>query len=187
MTKGLKDAVKPYRCETCAKAFRSEFGRDQHAHDAHGASRPAPPIIERQEVPKIDPSCAECDSIQRLTDGRRIYPHRPDLYAKRFWLCECGAYCGCHPGTTIPLGTCAGPATRRARSAAHAAFDPLWKRRIVTRQSAYAWLTRVLGIDPRECHIAMMDAERARRVVEAVDALGDDPAQLINRRENATC
>jgi hypothetical protein len=113
-------------------------------------------------------SCAECGGPADLTDGRVIYPHRPDLAKKSFWLCKCGAYCGCHPGTTSALGSPAGPDTRRARSAAHAAFDPLWRSGEMTRNEAYTWLAQSLGIPQGRCHIGMMTADEARRVITRV-------------------
>lgn len=122
------------------------------------------------------PRCMECGSAATLTTGAVIYPHRRDLHAKPFWQCRCGAYCGCHPGTTQPLGNPCGPETRAARSAAHAAFDPLWKRKVAkegcskgkARGKGYKWLADQLGIDPKDCHIGMMDASTARRVVAIV-------------------
>lgn len=114
-------------------------------------------------------TCIECGAAAKLTDGRAIYPHRPDLYHKSFWRCACGAYCGCHPNTTNALGSPCGPVTRKARSAAHAAFDPLWKGKQMTRQSAYAWLTAATGIPRERCHMGMMTADEARSVVAAVE------------------
>lgn len=116
------------------------------------------------------PSCMECGALASLVGGERIYPHRPDLFVKWFWLCECGAYCGCHPNTEAALGHPCGPETRKARSAAHAAFDPLWKRGGMHRAKAYAWLSEATGIAPARCHIGMMTADEARSVVAAVNA-----------------
>lgn len=118
--------------------------------------------------------CQECGQAAGMVDGRAIYPHRPDLFAKMFWRCDCGAYVGCHPGTIIALGTPCGPETRAARNAAHAALDPLWRRKIQrdgvprheARGAAYAWLADQLSMRPEDCHIAMMDQATARRVVE---------------------
>lgn len=111
----------------------------------------------------IAPTCIECASAARLVGGKRIYPHRRDLYDRHFWLCECGAYCGTHRGTTEPLGYPCGPVTRKARSRAHAAFDPLWrgKNAPMRRGEAYQWLAKRLGISKRDCHIGMMNAEMA--------------------------
>lgn len=115
-------------------------------------------------------TCAECSKTAHLVGGEAIYPHRPDLYAKSFWRCDCGAYVGCHPGTANPLGYPAGPTTRMARSAAHAAFDPLWKSGKMRRSQAYKWLAERLGIPASETHISWMDAATAKRVVAACGA-----------------
>lgn len=110
-------------------------------------------------------TCMECGNASRLVGGLVIYPHRPDLHAKKFWMCECGAYVGCHGGTTNPLGYPAGPETRRARSEAHAAFDPLWKGRKGRRSAMYQWLAGEMGLPPHQTHISWMNAAQARRVV----------------------
>lgn len=109
-------------------------------------------------------ACIECGRMPSLVTGAEIYPRRPDLHAKPFWKCACGAYCGCHPGTLEPLGSPAGPETRAARSEAHAAFDPLWRDGEMRRPEAYAWLARATGIPREECHIGMMDIARAQLV-----------------------
>lgn len=119
-------------------------------------------------------SCGECAKPTGLVDGRTVYPHRPDLAEKHFWKCVCGAYVGCHDGTFKPKGSPCGPVTRAARIAAHAAFDPLWKRKAEqaginhghARAKAYRWLSEQLGIDAKETHIGMFDAATAQRVVE---------------------
>lgn len=115
----------------------------------------------------LTPICPYCGQFSLLVGGQKIYPHRRDLYGKLFFLCEpCDAYVGCHQGTTNPLGRLANAELRAAKKQAHAAFDPIWKSGQKKRGSAYAWLADQLGIDKRECHIGMMDAETCRRVVE---------------------
>lgn len=122
---------------------------------------------------KVD--CGECSGPCGLVTGDLIYPHRPDLAHKSFWRCyRCNAYVGCHKGTTRPLGTPAGPETQRARRAAHAAFDPLWQRKVErdgvakheARGAAYRWLSAQLGTPPEKTHIGHFDAATALRVVE---------------------
>lgn len=115
--------------------------------------------------------CIECgSSTHRLSDGREAYPHRSDLFSKKFWFCGCGAFVGCHPGSSTALGAPAGKATKRARMDAHAAFDPIWKGKAMSRSAAYAWLAEALSIKPADCHISHMDAVTARRVVDACRA-----------------
>lgn len=128
-----------------------------------------------EALSKIAPNCGEgCKpGGVALVSGAEIYRHRPDLAHKWMWRCRCGAYCGTHPNLTA-VGTPAGAATRRAREEAHAAFDPLWRRRMqisgLTQKAArgrgYKWLAQQLGISTKECHIGMMDEITAKRVVE---------------------
>lgn len=110
-------------------------------------------------------SCAECGGVARVVSGARIYPHRRDLFDKSFWLCACGAYVGCHPGTQKPLGAPSGAQLRRAKIAAHAAFDPLWKSGEMIRAEAYAWLARGMGLRGTETHIGYFTVEQCRTVV----------------------
>lgn len=113
-----------------------------------------------------NPACPYCGKMSVQTSGREIYPHRPDLYSKVFYQCApCDAYVGCHPGTDRPMGRLANAELRRAKLAAHAAFDPIWKGGRRNRRSAYKWLAGKLGISPDECHIGMFDVERCRKVI----------------------
>ena len=126
--------------------------------------------------------CDYCDRPAKLVTGNVIYPHRTDLFSKKFWQCEpCGAYVGCHPADTKhqrgdgdgakPMGRLANAELRRAKQAAHAAFDPLWLSsadRRGARAKAYAWLAEAIGISKANCHIGMFDVDRCKAVVSAV-------------------
>ena len=115
--------------------------------------------------------CPYCVGKPELVGGDVIYPHRPDLYEKRFYLCRpCNAYVGCYPGTTNPLGRLANAELRKAKNTAHAAFDPLWMTGKQKRKEAYAWLASQIGVDVKDCHIGMFDVEVCRRVVEVCRA-----------------
>lgn len=128
-----------------------------------------------EALAKIAPTCGEgCEPGKvSLVGGAVIYPHRSDLADKWLWRCACGAYCGTHPNLSS-VGTPAGPETRRAREAAHAAFDPLWRRRMelsgidqkTARGRGYRWLATELGIKRKDCHIGMMSQATAMQVVE---------------------
>ena len=116
--------------------------------------------------------CPYCSQPAKLVTGQDIYPHRRDLWAKKFWQCApCDAYVGCHQGGEIPLGRLANAELRAAKMRAHAAFDPLWKEGTMSRTEAYAWLSRTLGIPGKECHIGMFDVDRCRKVVDACSDL----------------
>lgn len=116
----------------------------------------------------VPPLCLHCNAPAELTDGERIYPHRPDLKAKRFWLCACGAYCGCHGKTSRALGRPADAATRTARQRLHAVFDPVWKSGRMGRREAYAWLAQKLRIEFDACHVSLFDKATCDRAVEIV-------------------
>ncbi|MDR3439846.1 zinc-finger-containing protein [Telmatospirillum sp.] len=123
----------------------------------------------------IAPTCPYCGNHAVLVGGDVVYPHRPDLTSKKIWICHiCAAWVGCHPGTETPLGRLANPELRRAKQAAHAAFDPLWRAKIHrdgcskkrARSAAYRWLSQQLGTSPEETHIGMFDVDLCKRVVE---------------------
>lgn len=125
----------------------------------------------------IPPLC-DCGAFSVLVGGDVIYPHRPDLYGKKFWHCApCDAYVGCHPAVgkngkggkgdgTVPLGRLAGPQLRRWKQNVHALFDPLWKSGQMRRKQAYRWLAEQLSIDFKDCHVGMFDVETCKRAVQ---------------------
>ena len=112
------------------------------------------------------PDCGYCHNPAPLVTGREVYPHRPDLYAKQFYAClPCKAWVGCHPGTTKPLGRVANAELRGLKSAAHAAFDPLWRDGKAKRGSMYGWLAAQLGVEKHRCHIGYFNEDECRRVI----------------------
>lgn len=132
--------------------------------------------------------CDYCGQPAPLITGKELYPHRPDLWEKRFYRCDpCDAHVGCHPPATargggigdgsVPLGRLANAELRRVRSAAHAAFDPIWQRQGMSRRDAYLWLAQELGIDPQECHIGMFDLDQCRAAIAAVHRYLTGPKQ----------
>ena len=119
-------------------------------------------------VPLSAGLCPYCGREPKLVSGLVIYPHRPDLRDKHFYQCApCDAYVGCHPGTLNALGRLANGELRKAKIAAHAVFDPLWKGGTKKRGSAYAWLSDATGIAKKDCHIGMMDVADCLKVVKA--------------------
>lgn len=117
----------------------------------------------------MNPHCPYCEAVSELVGGDVIYPHRPDLANKWFYRClPCDAYVGCHPGTQKPLGRLANAELRRAKSRAHAAFDPLWKNGPMKRSHAYQFLSKRLGIPVQDCHIGMFDLETCQKVLEVL-------------------
>jgi hypothetical protein len=115
----------------------------------------------------MNPDCPYCGEPSKLVGGDAVYPHRQDLYSKKFYLCRpCDAYVGCHPNSETPLGRLANAELRRAKMATHRAFDPLWKEHGMRRSEAYQWLAEQLGIPAEECHVGMFDVARCNQAIE---------------------
>ena len=92
------------------------------------------------------PSCPKCGVLAVKQETR---------FGIRYAHCDVWAW-GRHPLTDA--------ATHKARSAAHAAFDPIWQRGIVSRSTAYVALAGALGIERSACHMKLMPAAIAARV-----------------------
>ena len=113
-------------------------------------------------------NCDYCKQPAKLANGAVIYPHRPDLSSKWFYQCTpCCAYVGCHPNGNgkTPLGRLANAELRRAKQAAHAAFDPIWRNGGMSRKGAYKWLGDALGLTTKQTHIGMFDVSQCHAVV----------------------
>lgn len=117
--------------------------------------------------------CPYCLDNAVLVTGDTIYPRRPDLHYKLFWLCRpCDAYVGCHAcghgDGSIPLGRLANPELRQWKMNAHSVFDALWKSQPnpVRRKEAYRWLAFQLGLTVKQCHIGWFDVARCKKVVD---------------------
>ena len=126
--------------------------------------------------------CPYCDSAAELVTGAEIYPRRSDLSLLNFWHCApCGAFVGCHKagsyrrenGTKImhdgtePMGRLADAELRRTKIAAHAAFDPAWKARGMSRRAAYSWLANRLCLPVERTHIGEFDIALCKSVLDA--------------------
>lgn len=111
------------------------------------------------------PYCQYCRQPAKMVTGEQVYPQRPELWHKAFWVCEpCDARVGTHPGTTKPLGLLVNDEGRRARMRAHRAFDRLWLDGLMTRSAAYRWLAEQLGMERRKTHIGYFTATQCERV-----------------------
>ena len=79
------------------------------------------------------------------------------------------AHCGLWSWGGKPL---ADAETHAARQAAHAVFDPLWQSpgRTLSRTQAYRRLSDAMGLPAARCHIALMTAAEAARVVAVVQS-----------------
>lgn len=124
--------------------------------------------MSRRET--ISCTCPYCGQAAELVGGDVIYESRPDLAARKFWLCRpCNAWVGTHANSPrfAPLGRLANAPLRAAKKRAHAAFDPMWEAEDATmnRHQAYRWLAGKLGIPPSLCHIGHFNESQCAAVV----------------------
>lgn len=111
--------------------------------------------------------CPYCGHAAKLVGGEDVYPHRPELAKLRFWKCApCSAWVGCHHGSDMPFGRLANAELRKLKRQAHAAFDPLWKKGHISRNTAYAQLARYMEKHPAWCHIGFFNEDECRRVIQ---------------------
>ena len=109
-------------------------------------------------------TCPYCQSDAQFVDSISIYKVRS--YGMAYACFPCGAWVGVHKGTDKPLGRLANAELRKWKIKAHAAFDPLWKSKKMSRGAAYRHLRDKLGIDKSKCHIGMFDVDMCKRVIE---------------------
>lgn len=110
--------------------------------------------------------CPYCVQDIKLVMGKEIYPERPDLYKKKYWLCKpCEAYVGCYGNTDRPLGRLAKAQLRVLKIKAHHALDALWEDGHMCRTHAYLWLAKQLGIAENACHIGMFSTQMCKEVI----------------------
>lgn len=116
----------------------------------------------------------EKPTICRYCGSPVVYTSNAEIYGREYgegrcYLCRnCRAFVGVHPGTDTPLGTLANEELRRYRKAAHFWFDKIWKSptKITTRDKAYKWLSKELGLPKKETHIGMFEKEQCEKVME---------------------
>ena len=142
----------------------------------------------------LNPRCAVCDGESELVGGKMIYPHRQDLWSKKFWLCLwcTKSYCGCHGKTSNSLGRPADAPLRKMRSMVHRVLDPLWKDGTMGRNEVYARLSRSMGLAREETHVGMFDQDQCKEALVCLEDMSvfaesmRDHADLINDDEDWT-
>jgi zinc-finger-containing domain len=136
-------------CLDCHRMFGDPDALAQHRRGTHDNPAWVASTGPGQKH-KTAPICPKCGEPATVTATQ----YRP-------WA-QC---CGLHSWDLKPL---VDPDTHKARNAAHAAFDPLWQRRTLSRGEAYRRLQIATGLSSADCHISLMSEAQALRVVEIV-------------------
>jgi len=126
---------------------------------------------------KIWCCCCQKEVTARLTNGKEVYSHRPDLADLPFWKCpNCGNFVGCHHKSEVsdyPLGVIPTPEIKKARREIHKILDPLWQNKRIKRGELYRRLAEHLGKE--DYHTAeIRSIEEARDVWRAIVAIEKD-------------
>ena len=121
--------------------------------------------------------------MARLTNGREIYPHRPDLRNLPFWICDtCKNYVGCHHKTkdrTRPLGAIPTKEVRKGRNEIHKLLDPVWlsaPKHLIgrTRRKLYGKISEILGYEYHTAElIDMNEIEKVKNIVKNMCGYND--------------
>lgn len=113
-------------------------------------------------------TCPYCEKPAELKKGSWLYPHSRHLHRKLFWVCQrCDAHVGCHGVSSNPLGILANKELREMRIECHEAFDKLWHiEGGMSRDEAYQYLARQMGMTQKQCHIAKFDMEQCRQAID---------------------
>jgi hypothetical protein len=111
--------------------------------------------------------CCECkaDVDAHFITGKTAYPHRPDLFHKKFWQCQtCLNFVGTHAKGTSrkPLGCIPNNEMKTARMKIHAVIDPVWKSRRMSRKEVYQSISEFLGYEYHTGEIR--DLETAKKI-----------------------
>ena len=112
---------------------------------------------ETYPIPTDCPYCG-CEEIMLTSNDF--------LYGEKIWkagncnvyACPmCKASVGTHRDGKTPLGRLADKELKSLKVQAHALPGPLWKTGVRSRNQAYKWLAKKLGIPVKNCHFGHFD------------------------------
>ena len=93
--------------------------------------------------------------------------HRPGAMA---YVCSrypaCDSFVMAHPDTLEPMGSLAGPQLRRLRYEAHQQFNRLYQCGLMSKKSAYHWLSMVVQAPMSHAHIGHLGEYYCQVVID---------------------
>ena len=113
--------------------------------------------------------CPYCGSPVVIRSADDIY--KENNHNTMLYICSkypaCDAYVRIQPGTkNIPLGSMANGELRALRREAHRHFDRIHQSGLMSKQSAYAWLSGVLAAPMAHAHIGQLSDYYCKVVIE---------------------
>jgi hypothetical protein len=136
--------------------------------------------LSKEEAIRKGKICPYCGKPTVYTNSSVVYG--VSYLGNIYWCQPCDAYVGVHKGTNQALGRLANKELREAKKLAHFYFDQIarthlindiWREEVKmnSRNKAYLWLSKQLGMLMEHCHIGMFDVEDCLRVVSVCKAL----------------
>lgn len=91
-------------------------------------------------------------------DGSFVYPHRPDLKFKTFFVCDnCGCFVGENTRSGKPLGVIPTKEISSMRQTIHGLIDPLWKDGKISRSKLYNLISEKIGCEYHTANLKTLD------------------------------
>ena len=114
--------------------------------------------------------CPYCHAETRVVSDKEIYG---SSYGKTFIQCTANPdhYVGTYANGKS-LGRLADKTLRLKKREAHAAFDPLWNENpklFKTRNGAYKWLSKQMGIPFEDTHFGMFDEAQCLQAIQLIE------------------
>lgn len=126
--------------------------------------------LNREKLIRKGRLCGKCNVKTIQIDSFLIYKTRSYGMIRICPICE--AFVGVDKKGAA-LGSVADPETRKWRKEAHRYFDNLWQQKVdkgfekrKARPAAYRWLADVMKLHPDHAHIAQMNAEECKKLIE---------------------
>lgn len=150
---------------------------DPRANSPEKIVPPAPlPVVSRHALRRVKdwmppPTCCPyCNGPVRLVNNSEIYRGREyGDWPYAYWCQPCDAMVGLHPATDLPLGTMADKELRDARKEAKSLWQRVSSIEGMSRNQAYEWLAKKMGIPKQECHFGHFDLERCEIAYSVCD------------------
>ena len=120
--------------------------------------------------------CPYCNRPTQYVNSKIVYGKKSN-YGMIYYCKPCKAWVGVHPGTDIALGRLADSKLRKAKIAAHKAFDQIARTNLINkvwpkyipklnnRRKAYMWLAKQMNMTDEECHIGRFNILECKRVI----------------------
>ena len=109
--------------------------------------------------------CPFCHQEAIWCENKEIYGRNYGKSYMCYYCKPCDAYVGCHQNTTRPLGTLADKELRKLRHQCHEQFDKMWSDN-KDRKWAYEWLQSKMKLHKTQAHIAKLDKDQCRQLLE---------------------